>query len=837
MDGDYSLLGVILKGDNSGKDDDRCLGAIKLFNSQIRELTLEKFRDVMKKQLIYFVENLQFCSKEGWGICSELENILKIGDILSEEKTIHVQRDQCEPKIAVRTVTGVVIGFVFCALQSKLRTLRSLIADQIYDEGRASTQEFHFVEQNGWPVSAKQENSLSLLDVCNGSQVTINTERVLLTPSRVSPQGDNLPFKASTANSRSSVITISRKRHLSFRSSKDLERVSPADSSVGDVTGSVKQILISYVRAEAAQHALRLKQELSALGFTVYLDVHEIRSGLDWQDSLNYAVSNCEFFVPLVTPKYGETQWTNREVKLADVLGKFIIPVSFLENWPPKCLAIQFATTQYIDWKTQTQINAEIAEGSTTATDIKVWDQRHIRLVACKIKELLNKAREKAQLKKMSLVKRKTVVKSCTLVEENNEQACQCNRDGCPLVVICVHINQRELSVEFAEFIRGLGYEVWCTNTENSEHRLDCGGWGVEERETFQEKADDAGVIIAVLSPDFIHSRTCQQQLYYCEQRKKVVPLLMENVQIPSWLELMLHSNTYSCVDKRDYRDHLPTLLQKLLDPKARQSPNAELDEARISYAVKQLKKLLRSSLCVYICGPTVCDSINTNTIRALGQVLCKFDDVTVVTGGGYNTEYLISHSFLEETRQSLKSHRVWHILPERDRKDRTKDYPQNSDGTFQVISFGQTYFCGNSLEERDLIVSKAIDICLLVIGDADLKSVKLAQKFSWNDHYVIPFVIDKNVDSSFTSQLSQGISTEDCQALNDTEKMVEARASVLRDVLIRVQDNLELEHREEASQEVEMSPPKKVPRESPSKSGVTSSKKTTLKTVNTIIL
>lgn len=88
-----------------------------------------------------------------------------------------------------------------------------------------------------------------------------------------------------------------------------------------------------------------------------------------------------------------------------------------------------------------------------------------------------------------------------------------------------------------------------------------------------------------------------------------------------------------------------------------------------------------------------------------------------------------------------------------------------------------------------------------------------------------------------YSHQLSQGISTEDCLALNDTEKMVEARASVLRDVLIRVQDNLELEHREEASQEVEMSPPKKVPRESPSKSGVTSSKKATLKTVNTIIL
>jgi len=43
-------------------------------------------------------------------------------------------------------------------------------------------------------------------------------------------------------------------------------------------------------------------------------DVHEIKLGADWQDALNIAVSNCEVFVPLVTPRYGETLWTNREV-------------------------------------------------------------------------------------------------------------------------------------------------------------------------------------------------------------------------------------------------------------------------------------------------------------------------------------------------------------------------------------------------------------------------------------------------------------------------------------------------------------------------------------------
>ncbi|XP_078312301.1 uncharacterized protein LOC111099612 isoform X1 [Crassostrea virginica] len=828
MDKEYSLHGVILKSDYTAKDD-RCLGAVKLYSSQILDVTLGQFRDVMREQLICCVEKFQFCSEQGWGIKSDLENSLKIRDILTSEQTICIQRNQCEPKIALQTTSGDVIGFVLCSLTSKLRVLRRLITDQIFTEGQVSFPEFGFVEQNGWPVSAKQEESLCVLDVWSGGRVAISTDTARFSLPRGCLQSNTniLPNKACTV----------RKRHLSFRSSKDLERISPADSSVGDVTAAVKQILISYVRAEAAQHALRLKQELSALGFSVYLDVHEIRSGLDWQDSLNYAVSNCEFFVPLVTPKYGETQWTNREVKLADVLGKFIIPVSFLDHWPPKCLAIQFATTQYIDWKSQAQITAELAEGSSTALDIKVWEQRHIKHVACKIKELLNKAKEKALHKKISLVTRKTVVKSCTLVEENNEQASQCNREGCPLVVICVHVSEGQMSLELAGFIRSLGYEVWCTNTDNMEHRVGCGGWGVEEREMFQERADDAGVIIAVLSSNFIHSRTCQQQLYYCEQRKKVVPLLMEDAQIPSWLELMLHSNTYTCVNRKDYREHLPTLLQKLLDPKARQSPNSELDEARISYAVKQLKKLLRSRLCVYVCGPTLSDSINTQVVRALGSALCEFDDVTVVTGGGYNTEYLVSHAFLEEAQQKLRPHRVWHVLPEREQEDRTVDYPQNSDGTFQVIAFGQTYFCGNSLEERDLVVSKAIDICLLIIGDADLKSVKLAQKFSWNDHYVIPFVLNKNTDSSFTEQLSQGISTEDCQALNNTDQSVEARASVFHDILTRILDNLEMEHKEEASQEIVMSPPQKLPRKSPAKSGGAGSTKTSLKSVNTIIL
>lgn len=111
-------------------------------------------------------------------------------------------------------------------------------------------------------------------------------------------------------------------------------------------------VMISYVHSEGQLYALNLKKELEKIGLNVYLDLHEIRKGSDWQDSLNKAVLSCQAFVPLVTPSYGTTLWTGRELKLADLLAKQIIPINFGQKWPPPALAIQFATIQYVSWLT-----------------------------------------------------------------------------------------------------------------------------------------------------------------------------------------------------------------------------------------------------------------------------------------------------------------------------------------------------------------------------------------------------------------------------------------------------------------------------------------------------
>ena len=64
----------------------------------------------------------------------------------------------------------------------------------------------------------------------------------------------------------------------------------------------------------------------------------------------------------------------------------------------------------------------------------------------------------------------------------------------------------------------------------------------------------------------------------------------------------------------------------------------------------------------------------------------------------------------------------------------------QNSDKSFLNIPFGSTIFTGDSVREREIIVSKAIGICILIEGGPG--AAHEAEQFCWNDHTVIPIKV-----------------------------------------------------------------------------------------------
>lgn len=480
------VAGIQYFGDASlaTKNQGMVLGAVVLENNG---LSADELRRVMCDQLPSLPAHFAFLTKERWPIQKSQEHLIKASHLIADDAVINITRHYEKPRIGVLSTGGTSLGFVFSDYNTVLRQFRETVIEQLHEAKKGSSRpEFRFVEGNGWPITTRQEAALTVLDV-------LDQGRSLFVQPGAAPTGDSPHVvTASTVGVIQPTLPQRLRPHLPVLPSEEWD--GKRKKSVRFSRHEPKPILISYVRAEAAQHALNLKQELLRMNFSVYLDIDEIKTGSDWQDALNYAVSECHLFVPLISPMYGKTQWTNREVKLADVLHKVIIPVNFLETWPPECLAIQFASTQYIPaWKVADQ---EHAQGSDAyKTDYRVWDEVNLRRVAREIAERYRQTtkREQTASQKMGLIKTSSIkskrnshLTTLATVEEvetanSFEMTAVANRLPEPrelvepwrLIVISAHPKQKELAQHIGRLLEKEGYTVWST-TELMETRDSC---------------------------------------------------------------------------------------------------------------------------------------------------------------------------------------------------------------------------------------------------------------------------------------------------------------------------------------------------------------------------
>lgn len=85
-------------------------------------------------------------------------------------------------------------------------------------------------------------------------------------------------------------------------------------------------VFISYSRHDRA-YAKRLSEKLREQGFTVWMDVESMRYSDKWWDSIVKAISACAAFVVIVSPASIASIWVQREILLAEDIGKKIFPV------------------------------------------------------------------------------------------------------------------------------------------------------------------------------------------------------------------------------------------------------------------------------------------------------------------------------------------------------------------------------------------------------------------------------------------------------------------------------------------------------------------------------
>ncbi|XP_054716197.1 uncharacterized protein LOC129225728 [Uloborus diversus] len=884
------VIGIVLTdersfGKNVGSPDNRSvvLGTICLDNTA---MYLDELRRNMCVELPCLPASFSFLSKEGWPIHKLHEQKVRSSHVISENNCIFIKKEFEKPRVGIVTSGGEPVGFVFTDLNVNIKQLREIMEQQLKMSQHLKL-DYRFVERNGWPVMSSQEPILSLLDIMLGQIVCIqNCDRQSYSSNIDNPRPTSLMYTSnnnaieSAANTPTEGVGLEHEplsKKKSVKTNKPDRQ--PSLKTLKSFKKQSKPILISYVRAEAAQYALDLKRELVSLGFSVYLDVHEIKTGSDWQDALNFAVTHCFLFVPLITHMYGKTQWTNREVKLADVLNKMIIPVNFMETWPPPCLAIQFASTQYIPWKLQESEHVKL-EGEKSS-DHRLWDSVSLKRVAKQIIECYRDNYYKLPQRNLStrevvqpqLRFRSTAVNK-TLLSAAKENYYVLSKDDCfdetkHLIVISAHPRQRYLAQDLKATFEKDGHEVWCSvdllgvvanlyseeagadpNTprnlptiqegdvffsQNEEQFISLGdkkSLSMKEPETygrrplsrlmsqfsdislpsalshekldnlrtFQQKVDQAAVVVVLVSDSYTKSTFSHQQVFYCEHRKRVVLVKCDSAPIPKWFRLLMGNDMIPKVNNSQFECVLKSRVKRALNPSSSETPKDATAEAKMKYLLTFLKRNLPlQDICVYVVGSSKLQSQRSEEIcRAIGTELAKVENVSLVTGGFWGAADITAKTFFdcrENNDCSKEESAVVHILPMHDSEDLTAKANQNPDGTFEAPPYGKTVFLGDSVKERETAVARLLDTCIIIEGGPGV--VHEVEEFIWNDHFVIPIMSTGGAAGGQYGvpvkifEIPPGVDTADWSVLSEKEATPDAVAKSVVNIILSLKKSL----------------------------------------------
>ncbi len=778
------LVGILLVSETNSNRGSH-LGLVNIPSTSRNSQTLNDFRHILTNALSHLPNrNLIFVTPNGWEISSMMESTVILRDMISSDGIIKVRISYAKPKYGI-TVEGygeksIPAGFLFCDSDTNIVKLKDEIKDQLPSLYQfLLTVKFAFLDLNGWPISKQQEKLITVLEIAALNIVRIQCSRSLSQAEGYQQHSIEYNKSSSIENQLETMDIISSSILQPIAETMECDNVDhalektsiiPDMNSLHTMTSSGSfEILISYVHTEASSYALLLKTALEEHGYSVFIDVHCIKGGTDWQDALNDAISNCSLFLPLITPQYGKTLWTNREIKLADVLSKIIIPLNFLSTWPPKCLAIQFATTQYVSglkdscdaciptdvdyavvMEAAANISSRYAAEKISGRSFEVVEESETTPSRLSSREDTVPVMDDALSDKSSmtslclpdsplLLKRRTTIRSYasvlpTTVDASFRETITKLREGKPLIVISSAPQQKEFSHNLAYDLQQKEYETWCSCDVNPEDGED------NARVIFQQKADEAGAVIFILSEEFGASSFCEQQVYYCEQRKRIIPVIFKPIQLPSWMAMLIGTSSFISCQSISYKTALFERIDALFNPQKADIELKEILKQKIDIAnmCSQLSEQLPKGKLVYISGGTQFYSKNGKKIcEELGKELAKDDEIVIISGGFYGVGETVSKSFYEQRLRYNKPHGVCHVVAVKDREDKSNQTRQNADLTFSPVPFGDTLFFGNSVRQREMLTPKVIDLCILIEGGPG--AAFEAQQFVWNSNRVIP--------------------------------------------------------------------------------------------------
>jgi hypothetical protein len=106
-------------------------------------------------------------------------------------------------------------------------------------------------------------------------------------------------------------------------------------------------VFISYSNRDQI-YAQELTEYILSYGFDVWID-NRINFGDDWWESILQAIRQCTAFIVIMSPDSDDSKWVQREVGIADHLGKQIFPLLLSGDIESSKHWLIFVRTQYLD--------------------------------------------------------------------------------------------------------------------------------------------------------------------------------------------------------------------------------------------------------------------------------------------------------------------------------------------------------------------------------------------------------------------------------------------------------------------------------------------------------
>lgn len=101
-----------------------------------------------------------------------------------------------------------------------------------------------------------------------------------------------------------------------------------------------RRVFISYRRDDSREAAVQLHDELSARGFDVFLDTHDILPGDLFQEMLWHRLADCDVVIMLDTKDYFASKWTKQELGRSLAQGIHILRIVWPGHAPTRHLSL-----------------------------------------------------------------------------------------------------------------------------------------------------------------------------------------------------------------------------------------------------------------------------------------------------------------------------------------------------------------------------------------------------------------------------------------------------------------------------------------------------------------